>query len=75
MRDTKNSEMRAKFLNTFTPEERVIDLPPEQRLIGLSPEQQILALSDEVLRGFSDEYLRALPPSVRDAVYKRLARA
>lgn len=49
-------------------------LTPEERLEGLPPEQQILALSDEVLRGFSDEYIRTLPEHVQQTIRKRLGR-
>jgi hypothetical protein len=57
------------------PEERLAGLAPEERLAGLGPEEQILALSDEVLRGFSAEFLRSLPRHVQSKIRKRLGTA
>lgn len=57
----------------LTPEERLVALAPATRLAGLAPDQQILALSDDVLRGFSEEYVRSLPRRVQQTIRKRLA--
>jgi hypothetical protein len=45
---------------------------PEKRLAGLSPEQTVLALPPEILRGFSDDFLRTLPADVQKEIKKRL---
>jgi hypothetical protein len=58
----------------LAPEQRLAGLDPEQRLAGLDPEQAILALPDEILRGFSEEYLRTLSEPTRIAIRKRLGR-
>lgn len=52
----------------------IAKLTPEQRLAGLSPEQMVLALPDEVLRGFSPEYLATLSEATRAAVRARIGR-
>lgn len=69
MPDIKNmegyDEMLEKFLGKLTPEER---------LRGLAPEQLILALPDDALRGFSDEYLRTLPPDAQATIRARIGR-
>jgi hypothetical protein len=65
MPDVKREPIHAKLLSFLTPEER---------LEGLTPEEQILALSDEVLRGFSDEYIWTLPEHVQQTIRKRLGR-
>ena len=52
----------------------VASLPAEQRLVGLSPEQMVLALPDEVLRGFSAEYLATLSEPTRAAIRARIGR-
>jgi hypothetical protein len=57
------------------PAERLAGLPPAERLAGLSPEEQILALSDEVLRGFSDDYVRSLPEHVQQKIRERLGQS
>jgi hypothetical protein len=53
-------------------------LDPEQAmqklLAGLAPEQAILALPDEVLRGFSEDYLATLSEPTRAAIRSRLQR-
>jgi hypothetical protein len=59
----------------LAPEQRLAGLDPEQRLAGLDPEQAILALPDEVLRGFSEKYLRTLSEATRAAIQKRLGRS
>jgi hypothetical protein len=61
-------------LAAFKPEQRLAGLPPEQRLAGLPPEQAVLALPDEMLRGFSDEYLASLPEAARAAIRARIGR-
>jgi hypothetical protein len=58
----------------LSPEQRLAGLAPEQRLAGLAPEQAILALPEEILRGFSEEYLRTLSEPTRTAIRKRLGR-
>jgi hypothetical protein len=55
----------------LAPEERLAGLAPEERLAGLAPEER-LALSDEVLRGFSQEFIRSLPQAVQGKIRKRL---
>ena len=63
-----------ELLAAVPPEQRVAGLAPEQRLAGLTPEQTLLALPDEVLRGFSEAYLRTLPPEIQQAIRKRIGR-
>jgi hypothetical protein len=58
----------------LAPEQRLAGLAPEQRLAGLDPEQAILALPDEVLRGFSEDYLATLSAPTRAAIRARLGR-
>jgi len=78
MRVYKRRDELARLLNAeerlagLAPEERLAGLAPEERLAGLAPEEQILALSDEVLRGFTDEYIRSLPHPVQTKIRKRL---
>ncbi len=78
MRDVKDlegyEEIVKKFVGRLTLEQRLAGLTPEQRLAGLTLEQQVLALSDEVLRGLPDDYLRALPAEVREAIRRRMGR-
>ena len=59
----------------LAPEELLEGLAPEERLVGLAPEEQILALSAEVLRGFSEEYVRSLPAHVQQTIRERLAKS
>ncbi len=61
-----------EVLGAFAPEQRLAGLAPEQRMEGLAPEQVVLALPLEVLRGFSDDYLRSLPAEVEEQVRRRL---
>ena len=61
-------------LAALAPATRLAGLTPEERLEGLTPGEQILALSDDVLRGFSDEYIRTLPEHVQQTIRKRLGR-
>jgi hypothetical protein len=58
----------------LSPEQRLVGLPPEQRLVGLPPEQMVLALPDDVLRGFSAEYLATLSEATRAAIHARIGR-
>lgn len=58
-------EMRQKFLSS---------IPPEERLKGLSVDLLLPALPVDVLRGFSEEYLRSLPPEVAEKIRQRLGR-
>ncbi len=67
-------QVMLKLLDALPPEKRLLGLTPEQRLAGLAPEQAILALPDEVLRGFSAEYLETLSEATRAAVRARLGR-
>jgi hypothetical protein len=82
MRDTKMKrpdieevpgwdEMMRKFLQKLPPSERVEGLTPEERLEGLTPEA-VPDLPLWMLRAFSDEYLRSLPPAVEEKVRARL---
>jgi hypothetical protein len=52
----------------------IATLPPEQRLVGLSPEQMLLALPDDMIRGFSAEYLATLSEATRAAIRARIGR-
>ncbi len=58
----------------LSPEQRLVGLSPEQRLVGLSPEQMVLALPDDVIRGFSAEYLATLSEVTRAAIRARIGR-
>jgi hypothetical protein len=48
---------------------------PEERLAGLTPEQAVLAMPDDVLRGFSADYLATLSDATREAIRVRLGRS
>jgi hypothetical protein len=61
-----------KRLVGLSTEQRLAGLPPEQRLAGLPPEQTVLALPPEILRGFSEDFLRTLPAEVQKEIKKRL---
>lgn len=66
-------ELRARFIESLPPEERLAGLPPEQRMAGLSPEEVFRGMPTEILRGLSESYLATLPESVRETVRKRIA--
>jgi hypothetical protein len=55
-------------------EKLVTRFPLEDLLRPFKPEELVLALPVEVLLGFSEEYLRTLPPDVQQAIRQRLAR-
>lgn len=55
-------------------EERLAGLSPGERLACFTPEERVLTLADETLRAFPDEYLRSLPPHVREAIRQRIGR-
>jgi hypothetical protein len=76
-------DIRRKFVESCTPEERLAGLSPEQRVAGLAPEQvfsafppeqRLLSLPDDALRALSDDYLRTLPVDVQEAIRKRIGR-
>jgi hypothetical protein len=67
-------EMRRKFAESLTPEERLAGLSPEQVLSAFSPEERLLSLPDDALRALSDDYLRSLPADVQDTIRKRIGR-
>ncbi len=79
MRDIRHREgfdsISDKFLDLFTPEERLSGLEPEQRLAGLSTEQMVLALPAQLLRVLPEEYIASLPDEVQRKVRARLAAA
>jgi len=62
MQDVKTMEgyedMRRKFAESLTPEERLAGLSPKQRLAGLAPEQRLAGLAPE-------QVLSAFPPEQR----------
>ena len=58
----------------LSPRERLAGLSPMERLADLSPEEQLLTLSDELLRGFSEDYLRTLSPATQAAIRARIGR-
>jgi hypothetical protein len=78
MQDVKTMEgyedMRRKFVESCTPEERLAGLSPEQVLSAFPPEQRLLSLPDDALRALSDDYLRTLPADVQDVIRKRIGR-
>jgi hypothetical protein len=64
-----------KQLLPFLPVEELLQsVPANQRLKGISVEERLLSLPDDMLRGFSTEYLATLPAHVRDAIYARIGR-
>ncbi len=71
MRDIRHREgfdsISDKFLDMFTPEERLSGLAPEQRLAGLAPEQRLAGLApQERLAGLAPEQrLAGLAPEQR----------
>ena len=67
-------DMRRRFAESLTPEERLAGLSPEQVLSAFSPEQRLLSLPDDALRALSDDYLRSLPADVQDTIRKRIGR-
>jgi hypothetical protein len=78
MQDVKTMEgyedIRRKFAESLTFEERLAGLPPEQVLSAFPPEQRLLSLPDDALRAISDDYLRTLPADVQDVIRKRIGR-
>lgn len=67
-------ELNRRFLQSFSPEERLAGLAPEQRFAGLPPEQTILALPDAMLARLPESFLATLPEDVQAAVRARLHR-
>jgi hypothetical protein len=65
-------ELMQRFLKKLPLEERLEGLTPEERMAGLASEQLLPGLPLDVLRGFSEEYLRSLPPEVQEQIRKRL---
>lgn len=65
-------EMFQELLELQPVAKRLAGLTPEQRLAGLAPEHVILAMPLEVLRAFSEEYVRSLPVEVQAEIRRRL---
>jgi hypothetical protein len=67
-------DLNRRFLESFSPKERLAGLAPEERLADLPPEQTILALPDAMLARLPEAFLATLPADVQAAVRARLAR-
>jgi hypothetical protein len=65
-------EMMRKFVSKLPARERIEGLTPRERIADLTSAELLPDLPLDILRGFSEEYLRALPPEVQERVRARL---